>query len=85
MDSIWTPYCIPPLLLGMVMAALAVYAWRNRASPVSVPFTVVLAAVSVWLLSTGLRTLTDLLQLQVLLREGPPVCASLNHLHNRGR
>lgn len=47
----FTPYIVPPALTAIVSFGLAIYAWRRRANPGAVSFTVLMLAVSLWALA----------------------------------
>lgn len=51
----YTPYIWPLLASAAVMAALAMCAWRHRAVPGALPFTVLTLAIVIWSLAYALQ------------------------------
>jgi PAS domain S-box-containing protein len=51
----YTPYILPLLASAVGTAALGIYAWRHRAVPGAVPFTVLTLAIVIWSLAYALQ------------------------------
>ncbi len=47
----YNPYVLPLIIATAITGALAIFAWRRRATPGSMPFTLLMLAVATWSLS----------------------------------